>query len=177
MPKVILIVLFLILWQQTASADSTLTVIRIQETAGLDREQEYVEIPVQLYYIPEDTDHYEAVDEEGNRIFCQAIIHNVSLENKNSLVSLIFPVSLPAYASKTILIKKSAALKTQPSSSDLYMSGAGTELIIDNKYYRADLTRSSQTEGKNHLSGQLRELLIKMNKNQLLFPGRICPNS
>ncbi len=54
------------------------------------------------------------------------------------------------------------------SSSDLHLDGAATELIIDNSFYRADLTRSSQSEGKDHLSGQLRELLIKMNKNQLL---------
>lgn len=169
MIKVVVIIFILILLLQAAPADSTLATIRIQETSGLNRENDYVEIPLQLNYLPADTDHYEAVDEQGNRIFCQAIVYTGSPENKSTQLSLIFPISLTANSSKLILLKKSAAEKIQPMCSDLRINGAATELIVDNSYYRADLTRSSESEGKDHLSGQLRELLIKMNKNQLLF--------
>ncbi len=106
MIKVVVLLYILILALQAAPTDSTLATIRIQETTGLNRENEYVEIPLQLNYLPAETDHYEAIDEQGKRIFCQAIVYTAAPENKSMQLSLIFPVSLTANSSKLMLLKK-----------------------------------------------------------------------
>jgi hypothetical protein len=168
MLKIILIILVSIPLIGATPADSTLTVIRVHETAGLDRDKEYLEIPLQLNYVPLDTERYSAVDEEGNRTECQVVLRFASPDNKISQLSLIFPVSLSSYTSKKIYLKKTQPGK-EHKSLDLQVYGEATELIIESKYYRADLTRSSQSAAKNYASGQLRELLIKMDINQLLF--------
>ena len=164
----ILIILVSIVLIRTVVADSTFTVIMVHESAGLDRENEYLEIPLQLNYAPADTERYVAVDEAGNLTECQVVPHFSSPENKNRQLSLVFTVSLPAYTDKKIFLKKMKPGRFQ-KSPDLQVRGESTELIIENMYYRADLTRSSQSEAKNHASGQLRELLVKMDINQLLF--------
>ncbi|MDZ7765954.1 MAG: hypothetical protein U5K00_16310 [Melioribacteraceae bacterium] len=53
--------------------------------------------------------------------------------------------------------------------TDLKLSGEGLDLIINNNFYRANLSKSNQSEAKNYDSGQLCDLLIKGKFNQLLF--------
>ncbi|MCK6621829.1 MAG: hypothetical protein HUU32_21765 [Calditrichaceae bacterium] len=143
--------------------------IVITETAGLAREREYIEIPLQLIpTVPETPEATVfAIDEKsGEKIFCQVIREQDSPDKRFSFIRLVFPVSLSAHASKTFSLKEE---KSSPQrKTDLRMEGEGLELKIENEFYRADLTKRPEPEPKIHASGQLQELLIKMGFNQLL---------
>ncbi|MGH7491843.1 MAG: hypothetical protein ACREOO_05565 [bacterium] len=76
---------------------------------------------------------------------------------------------MQAHETKILLLKVSQSEGvSRQGTSDLSTAGTGLELRVANKYFVADLTRSDQAEPKNHASGQIRELLIKMGFNQLL---------
>lgn len=143
--------------------------IMISETAGLPRETEYVEIPLQLTpAVPEAPEIavFALDDKSGEKIFCQIIREKDSPDNRFSLIRLVFPVSLAAHGAKTFSLQQGQA-GPRPES-DLRMEGEGLELIIENEFYRADLTKRSEPEPKIYSSGQLQELRIKMGFDQLL---------
>lgn len=143
--------------------------ITVTETAGLARETEYVEIPLQITpAVPETPEMavFALDDKRGERIFCQVIREKDSPDKRFSLIRIIFPVSIAARATKTFSLRQEQA-GPRPES-DLRMEGEGLELIIENEFYRADLTKRPEPEPKIYSSGQLQELLIKMGFNQLL---------
>jgi len=141
----------------------------LTETAGLSRETEYIEIPLQISpAIPETQEMTVfAFDERsGEKIFCQVIREQDSPDKRFSLIRVVFPVSLAANATKTYSLQRGQA-GSRPES-DLRMEGEGLELKIENEFYKADLTKRPEPEPKIYSSGQLQELLIKMGYNQLL---------
>ena len=140
--------------------------IKVTETAGIDRNLEYVEIPVDL---PPGQGQNVVMKEadSGEWIPCQVILKHEDQNNNTKIGSIIFPVNLAAGKSKTFdLYLSDDASRTE---TDLLLYGEGVELIVENQFYRADLTRSDQSEAKSHSSGQLRELLMKMGYNVLFF--------
>jgi hypothetical protein len=160
----------LILSQALQSQDYFPVRIELSEPAGLERILEYVKLDLQVPFdlLKDSLANFVVTDlQENISQFCQ-IVQRQDFPNKGLiLVTVMFPVSLQANESKvvTLDIKK----KLEVPTTDLKLSGTGFDRIIENKFYRADLSKSSQSEAKNHDSGQLRELLIKMGFNQLLF--------
>ena len=171
--KILLVKVIGLLWLLSGliySQERVLAEIEISETAGLDREQEYVEMdlqsPVKSYEILKQN-LVARESGSGKLIPCQVVAYNSSSQDSIVLMTIVFPVSVAANSSKKLTIQQ----KSNPGQifSDLKISGAGIDLIIENQFFRADLSRSSDSEAKSHASGQLRELLIKLNINQLLF--------
>lgn len=147
----------------------TLATIEINEPVGLDRDLEYVEIQIQIAndLLPEKhVDFYVQSAADAKQTACQLVskIH-FPAENVVSL-RLIFPVVLKAFQHKVIQLKYSQESLEIPK--DLIVSGDKINLVVENSFYKADLTKSNQSEGKNHDSGQLRELFLKQNFNVLL---------
>ena len=150
----------------------TLAKIVIQEPNGLARSLEYIEFQLQLQLELADNSSKElniiAEDlQNGEQITCQVFSKNVYEKENITLLHIVFPISIEANTRKIYLLKR--VKKKKSVNSDLNSYGEGFNLIVENKYYKADLSKSNQSEAKNHDSGQLRELLIKMNFNQLLF--------
>jgi hypothetical protein len=150
--------------------DNVLAEVSFAETAGLFRETEYAEISLQVAL--QDIENQEwgvvAVEENsGEKIICQFLRESDLPERKISLIKVIFPVSLEANATKTFILKLERV--TSMSQTDLRVKGEGLELQIENRFFRADLTKSLQSEAKSHECGQLRELLMKMGFDQRLF--------
>jgi hypothetical protein len=149
-----------------AQINDRLVDIRVEETAGFSRELEYIETEIQVtdtsikYIISEDINTNQIIP-------CQSFVRFKDDQENSTILSVIFPITLHAYEQKTFILRKAELMDT--ISSDLRISGEETELIIENGYYRADLTQSNATEAKSHYSGQLRELFIKMDFNQLLL--------
>jgi len=162
--------LLLMLTLTAYSQERVLAEVEISESAGIDRENEFVEIDFQssVKAFEKYKDNLIARESiSGQRTPCQIIYRDKA--NTDSIVafSVVFPVSVTANSSKRFTIQQSSV--QEPILSDLKISGSGVDLIIENQYFRADLNRSDDSEAKRHASGQLRQLLIKLGFNQLLF--------
>jgi len=148
---------------------NVLAEITVSEPFGLERELEYVEFPLQMPFSGTASEQLElaAIDKNtGEQVACQIIlVQNFPAKNFR-MVQIIFPVSVQASAVKTFELSERKAV--QGLKPNISMQGTGLDLIIENQYYRADLSRRSDPEPKTHASGQLQELLIKMGFNQLL---------
>jgi hypothetical protein len=142
----------------------------VQENSGIHRDLEYVVGSLQLQSKNNDKSEFQiiAIDRKNNkRIACQVFNHQFFQKENLVLLEIIFPVSINANEKKNYTLMKNSHSDTPVS--DLSYKGSGLELIIENKFYSVDLTRSDQSEAKNHSSGQLRELFIKMGFNTRLF--------
>ena len=80
----------------------------------------------------------------GKTIDCQVI--QTDTINNQVLATVIFPISCKAYEQKEYLLKTKEAEEIIPT--DLSMSGKGTELVIENKFYRVDLRKSDNANLK-----------------------------
>jgi hypothetical protein len=144
--------------------------VEILETAGFPRVDEYVEIDFQSDPVSFDKfkDNLVARDlYSGQEIPCQVISREAESNGSAKLFTIIFPVSLVAKGNKRFGIQQSS--NPIKIDTDFKIMGSGIDLIIENQFYRADLSRSTDSEAKSHASGQLRELLIKLGFDQLLF--------
>lgn len=169
-PLNIIFVVLAIIAGVSSAQENTILRIDLKENYGFDRELEYVELTCQLPSSFLDTDSLSFFAQElitHQKIDCQVSPLQSDILNKKTLARIIFPVSCNAYEKKEYLIKtkKAASIIT----SDLILSGQGTELVIENKYYRADLRKNDEVEGHSYNSGQIRDLLIKMGFDQRLM--------
>lgn len=142
--------------------------LKVSETAGLARVDEYLEIDFQSRLNIFKTDDRGLIAKDlvmGKEIPCQVIERY--RHDSHTLYSIIFPLSIEAHEKKRVIVQ--SIDRPQPIQTDLFESGSGLDLMIENQFYRADLSRSMQSEAKSHSSGQLRELLIKMDFHQWLF--------
>ena len=163
------VVLVLSLQANAPAQKKILAEIAVSEPSGLERELEYVEFPLQIPLTETASRPLEiaATDKStGEQIACQ-IIPGQNFPAKNfRMVQIVFPVSIRANAVKTFELREQKPVPEQ--KANISMEGTGLDLIIENQYYRADLSRRSEPEPKTHASGQMQELLIKMGFNQLL---------
>ena len=144
--------------------------IKIEEVNGFSRQLEYVELPLQILLENQENTPLQFVaenEQSGNKIPCQIIKQQSYKQESIVLLNLIFPISIEAN-DQAIFIVRSEKSRLVPQT-DLSLTGEGLELIIDNDFYKADLTQSDQSEAKSHHSGQLRELMIKMGYDIRLF--------
>jgi hypothetical protein len=151
------------------SAENNVLRISVKEKQGLARDLEYIEINCQLppYLAGTAESVFIAQDPETvKEIPCQTYLQKTSGGDDRVLVQIIFPVSVKANQEKVFHIIRIEKLPAV--ASDLKLTGQGTELIVDNEFYQANLTKSDAAEPQSHKSGQIRELLIKMGFNQLL---------
>lgn len=168
--KVLLIICASFISEHLLADDFTLAKIIIQEPIGLSRALEYVEVELQLeldVYNNNDSDFIAEDIKTGDVISCQIFKKKVFKKEKIISLQFIFPISINANEQKIFLLKKGN--RNKPIVTDLTYSGSGLDLIIENIYYRANLSKNQQSEAKSHDAGQLNELLIKMDYNQLLF--------
>ncbi len=163
------IYLFTISFSSLLADNQILARIIVSEEAGIDRSKEYVECSLQL-----DAGQLHSMDgnwnaqdmNTGEVIPCQ-IVNHIKTDSLNiSLIQLIFPVSILANQTKAFGLKVSS--KSEPSATDLKISGENLDLIIENKFYRADLTKNPEIEPQSYDSGQIRELFVKLGFNELL---------
>jgi len=168
--KIILTVIFVhFLISILAGEERILGKVVLHETAGLARQMEYVEFPLQVTM--QDSANQEigmiAMDRaSGEKIYCQTIPEHKFPAKHTMVTRVVFPVAVAAHAVRTFSLIEDKAATHQPT--DLRMEGEGLELKIENEYYLADLTKKADPEPKTHSSGQIRELLIKLGFNQLL---------
>ncbi len=137
----------------------------VKEINGLHRQLEYAELSVQIPDTANEKGPFlVAVDSEtGEKILCQTISEKYDVEENINIVTVIFPVEISANGSREFILNSSG--HNNNIDTDLRFKGTDIEIQVENKYFRADLTRSEQSEAKSHASGQLRELLIKMDYN------------
>jgi hypothetical protein len=150
--------------------DSTLAKVSIQEPTVISRALEYIELQMQLKLseVKSESLIINAKDVLSDEIIpCQIFGLEEYKDENILLLNIIFPISIEAHEQKIYLLTTSEI--SNEVNTDLEANGEGLDLVIDNNYYRADLSRSDKSEAKNNPSGQLSELKIKMDFNQLLF--------
>lgn len=168
--KVLIIICLSFISEHLLADDFTIAKIIVQEPIGFSRALEYIEVELQLeldVYNNNDSDFIAEDIKNGDVISCQIFKKKVFKKEKTILLQIIFPISIYANEQKIFLLKKGNGNK--PIITDLTYSGSGLDLFIENNFYRANLSKNQQSEAKSHDAGQLNELLIKMDYNQLLF--------
>lgn len=153
------------------SQELELARVTLTEPIALARTLEYVEFALQtkVDFSRANTTLIVVEEASGKSIPCQVFDRKDLGKDGQSSGTVIFPVSMQAHETKTLLLKVSQSENVhRQNTSDLSITGEGLELRVANKYFEADLTRSDLAEPKSHASGQIRELLIKMGFNQLL---------
>ena len=149
--------------------DSVIATIIVEESSGIQRDLEYIECNIQVSIENLDNSPPKFIIEEipsGLPVPCQIFELTKEISKDKIFFKLIFPLSIGASEKNEYLLKQ--ATSTISINSDLRLEGSGFDLIVENRFYRADLSKSDLAEPKNHDSGQIRELLIKMGINQLL---------
>ena len=150
--------------------DFRLAKVEIQENSGIHRDLEYVVCSLQLPIREVENSDVQIVAVDINnseKIPCQIFNRRTFKEENITLIQVIFPVTIDAYKKKNYVLKRTTQANSIPT--DLSHQGKGLEIIVDNEFYRADLTKSDQSEAKSHTSGQLRELFLKMGFDIRLF--------
>jgi len=161
--------LFLLMSCGIQSKNSELLKIAISEKHNLERSLEYVEFSCQLNIENSNNQQILLVVENiknNKQIPCQLSIQKPNDSTNTYLLKVVFPVTMPALSNKDYILKK--VEKVNSTSGSLVMNGDGLGLIIENDYYRADLTKNTRVEPQSHDSGQIRELLIKLGFDQLI---------
>jgi hypothetical protein len=157
-------------WLENLTADNkVLATITVSEKSGFSRTVEYIDYPIQISsngninFIPglilENLQNNE-------KIACEISKKTQVNNGRLKILQIIFPIAIEANQKKVFLLK--IADKDKSVKSDLKVEGKGFDLIIENKFYRADLSKNITVEPQSHESGQIRELLIKMEFDQLL---------
>ncbi len=142
----------------------------ITEPAGIQRETEYIELSLQCDDSLITSTHKILAFDEASDLIIPCQLFDIRRSDGKSAFSVVFPVLIRAHETRTFQIRTFLA-GLEKENSDLTVEGEGTELIVSNSFYSADLTRSDEEEPKSHPSGQIRELLIKMGFDQLLTNG------
>jgi len=152
----------------TQASEKIVARVEVKESQGIERPLEYVEIAFQmpLDKAIEEFHFIARQEKDGQNIPCQIVEHTIFKIPPIIQFRLIFPVSIKANETHTYKIKY--VEDNLLAGSNLHLSGEGLNLVVDNTFYRADLTKSNQSEAKSHESGQLRELLIKRGFDVLL---------
>jgi len=172
MPMIALKIIFTVLIFITGiltARDETILQVNVKENYGLDRELEYVEFSCQLepeVYENNGLSFYAQELNSDQKIDCQISYKKENTTDNKLLARIIFPVSFKANEEKQYLIKTTIEGDLVPS--DLKLSGQGTDLVIENTFYKADLSKNDAVEPQSHMSGQIRQILIKMGIDQLL---------
>ena len=156
-----------------AGQSAGLARLTVEEPAGLAREGEYVEFTLQLPVTgwEQATPALAAVDPlHGDTIPVQVFDFKTTPDEKTALLRAIFPLRIAAGEKRefTIISAPGGPPPAKQDAGQLSVSGEDTELIVENAFYRADLTRNPAIEPQSHPSGQIRSLLIKMGFDQLL---------
>ena len=133
--------------------------VTVTEPVGLSRADEVITFPLQL---EQEQSALVAIDRSnGDTIYCQVLQNHLPETTLDSVlqVEVAFPVRIAANETRQFDLILTRNKKEPPT--DLTVQGSGTELVIENNYFRADLTRSAENAVKDHASGQLRELHLK----------------
>jgi len=149
--------------------ESDLLKITVTENHGLDRALEYIEFAFQTNLVNSTQQESQLVAEDiknGEQIPCQISAQELGDSLNTKLLRVIFPLSITASGKKEFIIKRISSEKLPASS--LLVRGEGLELIIENEFYQANLTKNAAVEPQSHDSGQIRELLIKLGFDQLI---------
>ena len=120
----------------------SLAKIIVSEGYGLARELEYVECAIQLkpgQYEP--GTGLAAVESLNGETIPVQLFGAENFEPDGIVIlHVIFPVSISPLEDKEYSLKKITSESTMPT--DLSIKGTGFDRIIENRFYRADLTRS-----------------------------------
>jgi hypothetical protein len=150
--------------------DSHLAVLEVREKSGLPRTLEYVICSLQLSTIENEDCELTIVAREKSKmksIPCQVFNRQIFPKDSIMLIQVIFPIAIKANEKKEYVLNRTDRIS--PISTDLSYQGQGLDMIIENEFYQADLTKSDQSKAKSYHSGQLRELYMKMGFNLMLF--------
>lgn len=168
--NILISVFFLFIGIDTLAAESqTLATIIVSEEQGLERLKEYVECSVQVDHDQLTSKDYNFIIRDtntGNLTYCQIIDELVPKLKNKAIIRFIFPVTISAWQTKTYHLELYP--RAERLASDLKMSGEKFDLVIENKFYRADLTKNTKVEPQSYDSGQIREIFVKMGYDQFM---------
>ena len=143
------IIFFVISSTELIGENIIIAELQVSETAGLSRSLEYIEVQLQLKLDSDNSNQLNIVAEDlktGEQTPCQVINRGIFEKEKVMLINVIFPSTFKAHERKTFSLKTVENKVT--FVTDLKLSGNDLNLIIDNSFYRANLSKSNQSEAK-----------------------------
>ena len=126
--------------------DSVLATITVKENAGYSRDLEYVECTIQVS--KKNLDHLppkfitEDISSEL-QISCQIIEMDHESSHDEAFYRIVFPLSIGKTGTNIYHLKQvNSAI---PIKSDLNIKGSGFDIIVENHFYRADLSKNESS--------------------------------
>lgn len=149
----------LLLLIQTSCMDRLLIgELSINEPSGIARELEYIEIDIFMNQQPMLGDGIFIRSKKNGELLKGQILHSKSESDGSFVIRCLFPVYLDAQETKKYDILVS---NDTDSHTDLKVEGEGLELVVENKYFIANLTPEKGTTENGLGSGQLTALTLK----------------
>ncbi|MEO9893472.1 hypothetical protein [Aurantibacter sp.] len=130
----------------------------ITEPIGVDHELEYVEvnIPIAIERLKKKALYIKS-KKDGALIKGQ-VLNNQNILLESNLVRCLFPISIQANETKEydIVIEKN-----EKTVTDLLMKGMGLNIIVENEFYKADLTARKSSKNIKLGPGQITSVSLK----------------
>ena len=138
-----------------------LKTLQVKETAGINRDLEYIEVKVTADQISP----LSIREEKGQQLISGQLLNSEEKAAGKFLLEYIFPVSVEANETKVFEL----VFEESPFQGEkLTVSGSGLELKFENSHFVADLTSVKATPENGLQAGQLAGLVLKRFDNQLL---------
>lgn len=134
--------------------------IKVEETEGLKRPLEYIDINLPQLKSSQKDYHLYAYSVNDNLKIPVQIIGSISNDKDNQEMHAILPISIGGHETKEYFIKAEPdeGLKTD---TDFIVKGSHLDLIIENKYYTASLKEYIGHKQQKLGSGHLGSLTLK----------------
>ncbi|MEH6681429.1 MAG: hypothetical protein V7724_12840 [Sediminicola sp.] len=126
--------------------------ITVEETAGIARDLEYVQITLPGY-----TQDFVIIKEMDDNRYIQGEKTNNSALSKNGSTYL-FPISINAWEKKTYSV---TSFQKRVSAAPLDVKGEGAAFTVENDYFRANFGITDQQAADGLYPGQLSTMLLK----------------
>jgi len=149
------------------AAASKIAEIEVSNVHDLERSAEWVIVSLQL---PGGVleDHCVLIDYTNqDTVYAQIFGRKADPLNQIENCYLIAPVDLGPQETRRFFLHTGDQRQKVPEN-DLTISGAGLDLIVENRFYRADLRQNENEAGQKFRSGQLNRLTIKSHDNMIL---------
>ena len=165
--KIICYLALMLFCLKCSSPTKNLKTLTVKETAGVNRDLEYIRVQVAAGQVSP----LSIRDENGRALIPGQLLSSQQTSQDEFLLEYIFPVSVGANETRQFeLVFEESPLQVEK----LTVSGDDLALKVENSYFIADLTAIKATADNGIQPGQLAGLVLKQFNNQLLERGHIA---
>ncbi len=139
----------------------------VKEILGVDRDIEYITIDISFDKLKKNSDLIVCLKENNSKNLIKGQLLSERKNNGLCIKKYLFPVAILGNESKNykVVLAKEAMSEGE---SDIHIKGEGLDVMVENKYYEANLRSLNATKNNGLNNGQLAGLKLKKFESQVL---------